>query len=241
MLSLRRRAAEPGWSSGAATPPSCSPRLASPVRRLCCRWRRRPRLTVIHPGVTLGSVLLSFQPCACKGCGMALLSKPLSKSVWGLLNAGGLEGGAGCWVSLGGVEQAGEQWLLVAMGKAQWSKGTFSSGSPQRRCWVSQGNTTWQHRRYPHLRAGTKGGFAAKAHQIIKQRGGNKNVAFSMVCGLMLFIRYLENWDESISKSPCFTGLSLKIGSQNMWFAVFKKKNQKKPNLSQLEKRSGTG
>lgn len=62
------------------------------------------------------------------------------KTCLGLAQCWGLEDGAGSWVSRGGAEQAGERWLLAA-GKAQWSKGTFSAGSPQKRRWVSQGCT----------------------------------------------------------------------------------------------------
>lgn len=77
MLLLWHTAAEPGWGSGATTPPSCSPRLASLIHCLCCFWRWQPHLTVIHPGVTLDSELLSFQPGVCRGCGIALLGESL--------------------------------------------------------------------------------------------------------------------------------------------------------------------
>lgn len=46
---------------------------------------------------------------------MVLLSKPLGKLVWGLLSAGGLEDGAGCWVSHGDAEQVGDQWELLSV------------------------------------------------------------------------------------------------------------------------------
>lgn len=142
---------------------------------------------------------------------------------------------AQCWGALyphyhGGIEQAGEQRSLLACGEGSVVQGNLLIRESSEKVLGFPREQDLTALLLPRLRASTKGVFVAKAHQIIKQQGVNKSAAFSVVCGLMLFIRYLENWDRNISKSPCFTGLNLKIGTQNMWFAVLKKKN--KPSAS---------
>lgn len=115
---------------------------------------------------------------------MVLLGETLRKYVWGLIRAGGARGQ--CWV-LGfrgeRAGRAGELWGGLSGPKGPSQRGVLAEDAG-----FSQGIKPC----YPCLGANIKG-FAGKAHQITQRRGGNKSAAFSVVCGLMLFSRYLEN------------------------------------------------
>lgn len=129
-------AAEPGWGSGAATPPSCSLCLASPIRRLCCLWRWW--LHHVSPSSTPGSLWAVSCWVSSQASSMAV-AWFCSASPWeNLFGACSVLGGLR--MVLGAGFPMGMQSRLGISGScSQWSKGAFSAGSPQRGCWVSKG------------------------------------------------------------------------------------------------------